>query len=115
MFHGFVCQVEESASRTLSEFMFSFAKVLVRTAVSCFCLPRCWTCEATALSAVSWKEGGERGNFKRRKRRERGVMAKLFISFLAIFPGSRIHASPRAWLAGSEQPRRLKDKKQPHF
>ena len=25
-------------------------------------------------------------------------------------PGSRIHASPRAWLAGSEQPRRLQDK-----
>ena len=30
-------------------------------------------------------------------------------------PGSRIHASPRAWLAGSEQPRRLQDKKKPFF
>ena len=29
--------------------------------------------------------------------------------------GSRIHASPRAWLAGSEQPRRLQDQKNPHF
>ena len=28
-------------------------------------------------------------------------------------PGSRIHASPRAWLAGYEQPRRLQDQKYP--
>ena len=30
-------------------------------------------------------------------------------------PGSRIHASPRAWLGGSEQPRRLPDQKYPLF
>ena len=30
-------------------------------------------------------------------------------------PGCRIHASPQAWLAGSEQPRRLQDKNYPHF
>ena len=29
----------------------------------------------------------------------------------AIIPGRRIHASLQAWLAGSEQPRRLQDKK----
>ena len=68
-----VCQVEESASRALEYCQISW-----------FCLPRCWTCEATAPSAVSWKEGGEQGSFKRRRRRERGVMAKHFISFWAI-------------------------------
>ena len=30
-------------------------------------------------------------------------------------PSSRIHASPRAWLTGSEQPRRLQDQKYPCF
>ena len=30
-------------------------------------------------------------------------------------PGSRIHASPRAWLARSEQPHRLQDQKCPCF
>ena len=30
-------------------------------------------------------------------------------------PGYRIHASPQAWLAGSEQPHRLQDQKDPHF
>ena len=30
-------------------------------------------------------------------------------------PGCRIHASPQAWLAGYEQPRRLQDKNYPHF
>ena len=30
-------------------------------------------------------------------------------------PSSRIHASPRAWLAGFQQPRRGQDQKHPHF
>ena len=43
------------------------------------------------------------------------VVLSLVFHILAemgnITPGSRIHASPRAWLAGSEQPCRLQDKK----
>ena len=35
--------------------------------------------------------------------------------YTVVDPSCRIHASPRAWLAGSEQPRRLQDKKCPHF
>ena len=33
---------------------------------------------------------------------------------VSLGPGHRIHASPQAWLAGSEQPRRLQDKNN-HF
>ena len=34
---------------------------------------------------------------------------------MLLIPGSRIHASPRAWLAGSEQPCRLQDQNRQHF
>ena len=48
------------------------------------------------------------------KIQKRGKSVIMFYVFL-LEPGSRIHASPRAWLAGSEQSCRLQDKKYPLF
>ena len=52
----------------------------------------------------SWKAEQQKGNKKLKDKVKRTKR-----------PGSRIHASPQAWLAGSERPRRLQDKKCPHF
>ena len=73
-----------------------------------------WQCgQCDSVSIIDWSGGHLSLNTSAYRART----LPLFVSFekRPVKPDCRIHASPQVWLAGSEQPRRLQDKKCPHF